>query len=84
MKDNAYGDRSRTWFWEMIVNMGLGRMTDNEYDTDYVEGVLDKFIKHEYVQGLGCAFRSDVHNDLSKYELWQQMNFHLNDILGGK
>lgn len=83
MYDEKRGDRRGLWFWEMIGNMGLGQMDDEQYDEEYVDDILRRFLYHKYnsKDKRGCAFRSTEHPDLSGYELWYQMNFNLNDIL---
>lgn len=86
MHNNDIGERSGEWFWEMLANMGLGVYSDDRYNEQDVDDILRKFLFHDYndKDTLGCAFRSSEYPDLSSFELWQQMNFHLNDLLGGK
>lgn len=82
MADASVGNRVGQWFWEMIGNMGLGRMSDDNYDEAYTDDILRRFLYHDYdADGRGCAFRSLSHGDLSEYELWYQMQFHFADIL---
>ena len=82
MADASVGDRVGQWFWEMIGNLGLGRMSDDNYDEDYTDDICRRFNYRDYASdGRGCAFRSPSHGDLSEYELWYQMNFHFSDIL---
>lgn len=84
MYDRDVGNRIGQWFWEMIGNMGLGHMTDEHYDEDYCNDILRRFNYHDYTSdGLGCAFRSAKHPDLRDEELWYQMNYHFDDIIGG-
>lgn len=83
MHDQKHGERSGEWFWEMLGNMGLAKYSDDRYDEQDVDDILHKFLYHEYddKDTLGCAFRSSEHPDLSEFELFQQMYFHLNDVL---
>lgn len=82
MHENNRGDRRGLLFWEMIGNMGLGSQTDENYNEEYCDDILRKFLYHNYgPNGLGCAFRSTAHKDLTNYELWYQMNLYINDIL---
>jgi hypothetical protein len=34
MDDPEIGDRTGQWFWGMVVNLGLGSMTDGRYDEE--------------------------------------------------
>lgn len=82
MDDPSMGDRTGQWFWEMIVNLGLGSMTDNRFDEEYVEEVIDRFLDREYEpDGRGGLFRirgCDV--DLTTVEIWHQLNWYINTI----
>ena len=40
MDDQDIGDRTGQWFWSMISNLGLGSMTDINFNRDYVDYVL--------------------------------------------
>lgn len=48
MASSEFGDRTNQWFWYMIVSLGLSGMTDSNYDADYVDMVLDRFMDREY------------------------------------
>lgn len=81
--DPRYGNRFGQWFWNMIVNMGLGPMTDNMYDEAYVDEVLQRFLDREYEpDGKGGLFRiRDCDVDLRKVEIWYQLCWYLDTIL---
>ena len=83
MDDTHYGDRTGQWFWNMIVNMGLGPMTDEMYDDDYVRMVLDRFLDRDYSpDGKGGLFRiRDCDVDLRTVEIWRQLLWYLNTII---
>ena len=81
--DNArLGDRTGQWFWGMIVNLGLGSMTDSRYNRDYVNEVLDRFLNRKYERnGKGGLFRIDnCARDLRKVEIWCQLCWYLDSI----
>lgn len=81
--DNAeIGDRTSQWFWNMIVNLGLGHMTDDRFDEDYVRDVVDKFLYREYEpDGTGGLFRiRNCEYDLRDVEIWYQMCWYLDTI----
>ena len=82
MDDALMGDRTRQWFWRMIVNLGLGDMTDDRFDKSYVEDVIERFLDREYEpNGKGGLFiirNSDV--DLRDIEIWHQACRYLNTV----
>ena len=43
--DNAYS--TAHWFWIMLDNLGLKDCTDEEFDPEIVENVLNKWLKHD-------------------------------------
>ena len=43
MDDPDVGNRTGQWFWNMIVNLGLGSMNDSKFDRDYVEDIVQRF-----------------------------------------
>ena len=81
--DYRYGNRTSQWFWGMVVNMGLGPMTDDMYDEACVTLILDKFLDRQYdPDGKGGLFRirnCDV--DLRKVEIWYQLCWYLDTVL---
>lgn len=82
MDDPEYGDRTSQWFWKMIVNLGLGSMLDSRFDRDYVDEVIDRFLKREYESdGRGGLFTvRNCNNDLRDVEIWVQMLWFLDNI----
>lgn len=84
MENTDYGDRAGQWFWEMIVCLGLGHMTDENFDESYADRVIDIFLNREYDKsGKGGLFEiHDPSKDMRKIDIWYQMCFHLNEIIG--
>ena len=82
MDDPAYGDRTGQWFWTMIGNLGLGSMTDDRFDKEYVRSVIDRFINRDYdPDGRGGLFKlRHCDEDLRDVEIWQQMCWYLDEI----
>ena len=82
MDDPTIGDRTGQWFWKMIINLGLGAMTDDRFDIKKVEQIVDRFLNREYEpDGRGGLFRvrgSD--RDLREVEIYWQMCWYLNTI----
>lgn len=82
MDDTAYGDRTAQWFWGMVNNLGLGGMTDDIFDKEYVEDVIHKLLIHDYAEdGRGGLFTvRDCPYDMRNLEIWNQLCFYLNTI----
>lgn len=83
MDNPNIGDRTGQWFWEMVVSLGLGEMTDQRFDESVCESVIDAFINHEYEpNGKGGLFTVDhPSKDMRALEIWYQMAFHLDEAL---
>ena len=82
MDDTAYGDRTGQWFWTMVLNLGLGMMTNDRFDNTYVDEKLDIFLERKYSpDGHGGLFTiPDCERDLRDVEIWHQMCWYLNTI----
>lgn len=82
MDDPKFGDRTGQWFWGMITNLGLGSMTDDRYNDQYVENTIEKFLNREYeYDGKGGLFTvKDPDKDLRDVEIWYQLCWYLNTI----
>lgn len=86
MDDPDLGNRVGQWFWEMIVNLGLGHMTDSKFDRDEADEIMYIFLERKYGRdGTGGLFRvSDSTKDMRSTEIWYQMCWHLNEVLEGQ
>ena len=84
MTDPKFGDRTSQWFWQMIVNLGLGGETDSRFDKEYVRDVVDQFLHRNYQRdGRGGLFTvKEYQYDLRDVDIWTQMMWYLDDILG--
>ena len=82
MDDPIIGDRTSQWFWGMIVNLGLGSMTDVRYDSDRVDEVIETFLEGEYERdGRGGLFRiRNYHGDVRSLGIWTQLCYYLDTI----
>ena len=82
MTDDEYGDRTGSWFWNMIVSLGLGTMNDSRYDEKYVNIIIDRFISRQYRRdGEGGLFTIDgIKKDMRKIEIWYQMCWYLDSL----
>ena len=82
MSDTRLGNRTSQWFWNMIVNLGLGSQIDYNFDRDYVEKTIDNFLNRKYSRnGKGGLFTvRNCKYDLRKVEIWCQMNWYLDNF----
>lgn len=84
MDDPSYGDRTGQWFWGMITNLGLGAMSDDRYDKQYVDDVVTRFLDRKYdPDGRGGLFRiRNCKHDLRRVEIFHQLCWYLNSLNG--
>lgn len=82
MDNPKIGDRTGQWFWGMIVNLGLGSMTDKEFDRKNVDECIKRFMNREYdPDGKGGLFTiKDCDRDLRTVEIWYQLCWYLDSI----
>lgn len=80
MENADVGDRTGQWFWNMIVNLDLGHMTDLRYDEAYVDEVVQRFLDRDYESnGAGGLFTvDDCRVDLRTVDIWYQLCWYLN------
>lgn len=83
MESPEKGNRIGYWFWNMIVSLGLNQMSDEDYDPDYVDAVLERFLYRRYDRdGKGSLFWvEDTMKDFRNLEIWYQMCEYLNSII---
>ena len=68
----------------MIVNMGLGKYDDGQYDDEEVNYIIDLFLNRDYDDHslIGCAFNVQYPKaPMNQTELWYQMCWHLSEVL---
>ena len=82
MDDPNIGDRTRQWFWGMVVSLGLGAMHDDRFDKKYVDETIERFLKRKYeYDGRGGLFTiKDSNRDLREVEIWYQLCWYLDSI----
>ena len=75
MSDPVEGDRTGQWFWEMVVNLGLGSMDDEGFDRARASKVVRRFLARDYRRdGGGGLFRIEgTRDDMRSVEIWYQM-----------
>lgn len=86
MDNPDIGDRTGRWFWGMISNLGLDSMTDSNFDIDYANEVIDRFLNRKYDHD-GEGGLVTIHNcryDMRSIEIWYQMMWYLDSVLKGE
>lgn len=84
MANSEYGDRTSQWFWNMIVNLGLGKMTDEHFDINETRSIILRFMNHEYgPNGEGGIVRVYNRGDLRNVEIWYQVMWYLTQFEEG-
>lgn len=83
MDDPTRGDRTSQWFWTMVVNLGLGAMSDSRFDKDLVDEAIYRFLDREYEpNGKGGLFTvKRYRRDMRTVEIWDQLNWYLDSIV---
>lgn len=83
MSNSDIGNRLGQWFWGMIDNLGLLTMTDSNFDKEYINSVMDKFLNRQYSpDGKGGLFTiPNCKVDLRDVEIWYQMSWYLNRVI---
>lgn len=83
MDDPSFGNRTSQWFWGMVVNLGLGSMTDVNYDRRVVDVAISRLLKRGYEpNGKGGLFTvRNCDEDLRSIEIWQQMCYYLDTFI---
>lgn len=83
MDDPGMGDRTGQWFWNMITNMGLGSMSDSNYNEWLVNDVVTRFLERDYEpDGRGGLFRvKGWHRDMRTAEIWHQLMAYINSLV---
>lgn len=83
MDDPSYGNRTSQWFWNMVVSLGLGSMTDKNFEYRYVDDTIQRFLNRDYESngkgGLFTIRRCD--RDLRNVEIWHQLCWYVDSII---
>ena len=83
MDDTLFGNRTGQWFWGMILNLGLSPMNDSNFDAEFVDDVIARFLNREYEpDGKGGLFTiKNCDHDLRTVEIWRQLSWYLGSIM---
>lgn len=86
MSDPEVGNRTKMWFWDMIENLGLENMSDDYFEEERVECIIQKFLERDYSpNGKGGLFRIErgkySRYDLRDVEIWYQACWYLDSVV---
>ena len=72
------------WFWMFIDNMGMVDMYDTNYDPDYVNNVVWRFLDRGYTHdgAGGLIYIKNCKFDMRTTEIWYQMMRYLSSLRG--
>jgi len=70
MSNDDKGDRTSQWFLEMLVSYGLGQMTDDNFDSMYVDSCLE----------INNPFSVNSPVDMHRMPIWDQMQLYLIEV----
>lgn len=81
MADCSIGNRTGTWFSEMLTSMELDVMTDDNFDSDYAGFAVNRLLTRDYEpNGRGGLFTlNNPPGDCRRVEIWYQMNWYLGE-----
>ena len=83
MEDEEHDCRINEWFWDMIGSLGLIRQTNDKFNKELIEDILERFNNRDYEpDGEGSLFTIiDSDKDMRDIEIWYQMCSYINSIL---
>ena len=84
MTNTEAGDRTFTWFFEMLSSLGLSQMQDPYFDEQKAAKICERFLNREYDQngkgGLFTIYHRDT--DMRTVEIWYQAMWYLSELEG--
>lgn len=84
MDDPKEGNRTGQWFWNMIVSLGLGHMSNDNFNALEADHIIARFLHRGYKRnGEGGLFTIENPTlDMRNAEIWHQMCWYLDEYLG--
>ena len=80
--DYETGGKAYYIFSIMLDSLQLSHMTNDNFDSDYVNYVIDRLLNHEYdYNGNGGLFTvENPRRDMRSVDIWYQMNWYLQKL----
>lgn len=75
-------DDTARWFWFFMENLELTEYTDDKFNLEKVDYILEKFMNRDYdSDGFGSCFRDEKQDEkqdleLKSRDLWYQMSWY--------
>ena len=81
MQNPDNGLQPGRWFWMMIDNLGLSDQTDRNYDSEYANSIIWRFLNRQYDSDGrgGLIYLPSSRCDLRDVEIWYQMMWYLSE-----
>lgn len=79
------GDRTSTWFWMMIYNLGLNEMDNTSFDSKVVDRAIERMMNREYDSNgeNGALFVvKNPREDFRNLEIFLQMDEFICEVFG--
>lgn len=82
MTNDKFGDRTGVWVWVMLANLGFDSCTDDIYDPEIVNEMIENFLRGEVGHdGEGGMFYvENCPRDMSKMDIWYQCMTYLSTL----
>lgn len=84
MEDPMYGDCTSTWLFQMIKSLSLSKMTNDRFNPDIVDRILNRFLSRQYeFNGNGGLFSVPIDYaeeegiDFRTMDIWMQANWYM-------
>lgn len=75
------GLQSGRWFWMMVSSLGLDEMTDTNFDNEYVNQVIWRFLDRQYDSDGrgGLVYIPGCRYDLRTMDIWYQLMTYISE-----
>lgn len=83
MDDYDFGNRTGTWFFDMLKSLEIDEMDDENFNEVYVDEAIERMLEREYGpdgEG-GLCYLPGCDKDLREVDIWYQMMWYLDRVL---
>ena len=80
MDDPEEGNRTSDWFWMMLHNLELDKLSDELYSEEEAEFIVNRFLERLYdMDGRGGLVYKNPRSNLRYVEIWYQLMWYITD-----